>query len=90
MEGNNNNGTYGKIVKFLVYTMFAATIAGILFLLGKYVLGYFVPFIIAFIIAVMNAIGIKTRQRKLVEEGCDGRCDGCASVCVKSKGGADK
>ncbi len=46
--------------------------------------------VIAFIIAVMNAIGIKTRQRKLVEEGCDGRCDGCASVCVKSKGGADK
>ena len=37
--------------------------------------------IIAFIIAVMNAIGIKTRQRKLVESGCDGNCALCSEVC---------
>ena len=46
--------------------------------------------IIAFIIAVMNAIGIKTRQRKLVEQGCDGRCGACASPCAKAEGGNDK
>ena len=40
--------------------------------------------VIAFIIAVMNAIGIKTRQRKLVESGCDGVCANCASACDKS------
>ena len=39
--------------------------------------------IIAFIIAVMNAIGIKTRQRKLVESGCDGVCARCTSACEK-------
>ena len=36
--------------------------------------------IFALIIAVMNAIGIKTRQRKLVEGGCDGNCALCASA----------
>ena len=45
--------------------------------------------VIAFIIAVMNALGIKTRQRKLVD-GCDGRCASCASVCDKVKGGDAK
>ena len=40
--------------------------------------------VIAFIIAVMNAIGIKTRQRKLVESGCDGVCANCTSACDKS------
>ena len=40
--------------------------------------------VIAFIIAVMNAIGIKTRQRKLVESGCDGMCAKCAAACEKS------
>ena len=39
--------------------------------------------IFALIIAVMNAIGIKTRQRQLVESGCDGNCALCASVCEK-------
>ena len=39
--------------------------------------------VIAFIIAVMNAIGIKTRQRKLVESGCDGVCARCTSACEK-------
>ena len=29
----------------------------------------------------MNAIGIKTRQRKLVESGCDGNCAACGAVC---------
>ena len=43
--------------------------------------------VIAFIIAVMNAIGIKTRQRKLVESGCDGVCANCASRCEKAEGG---
>ena len=40
--------------------------------------------VIAFIIAVMNAIGIKTRQRKLVETGCDGMCANCSAACEKS------
>ena len=46
--------------------------------------------VLAFIIAIMNAIGIKTRQRQLVEQPCDGRCAGCTSVCSKPEGGADK
>ncbi|MBQ3425354.1 MAG: electron transport complex subunit E, partial [Clostridia bacterium] len=36
--------------------------------------------VIAFIIAVMNASGIKTRQRKLVEQGCDGVCANCTAA----------
>ncbi len=40
--------------------------------------------VIALIIAVMNAIGIKTRQRKLVESGCDGVCANCTAACDKS------
>ena len=39
--------------------------------------------VIAFIIAVMNAIGIHTRQRQLVES-CDGNCALCATVCDKA------
>ena len=40
--------------------------------------------VIALIIAVMNAIGIKSRQRKLVEQdGCNGMCAGCAMNCDK-------
>ena len=39
--------------------------------------------VIAFIIAVMNASGIKTRQRKLVEQGCDGVCANCTAACDK-------
>ena len=55
--------------------------------------------VFALIIAVMNAIGIKTRQRKLVESGCDGNCSLCQAVCetreagpaakAEEKGGAD-
>ena len=41
--------------------------------------------VIAFIIAVMNAIGIKTRQRKLVESGCDGCCAACSAGCEKKE-----
>ena len=37
--------------------------------------------VLALIIAVMNAIGIKTRQRKLVESGCDGVCANCSAQC---------
>ena len=37
--------------------------------------------VFALIIAVMNAIGIKTRQRQLVEGGCDGNCALCATAC---------
>lgn len=40
--------------------------------------------VIAFMIAVMNAIGIKTRQRKLVQSGCDGMCAKCTSACDKT------
>ncbi|MBO4886202.1 MAG: electron transport complex subunit E [Clostridia bacterium] len=41
--------------------------------------------VLALIIAVMNAVGIKSRQRKLVESGCDGRCAGCAMACDKKE-----
>ena len=37
--------------------------------------------ILALIITVQNAIGIKTRQRKLVESGCDGVCANCSAAC---------
>ena len=43
--------------------------------------------IIALIITVMNAVGIKSRQKKLVENGCDGCCCICASRCEKTEGG---
>ena len=46
--------------------------------------------VIAFIIAIMNAIGIKTRQRKLVESDCDGNCALCAQVCDKKEEAKDK
>ena len=39
--------------------------------------------VIAFIIVIQNALGIKTRQRQLVEEGCDGRCGACTAACGK-------
>ena len=43
--------------------------------------------VIALFIAIMNAIGIKTRQRKLVEQGCDGACARCASAASCDKAG---
>ena len=41
--------------------------------------------VIALFIIIMNAIGIKTRQRQLVESGCDGCCANCASQCEAPK-----
>ena len=41
--------------------------------------------VFALIIAVMNAIGIKTRQRQLVESGCDGNCAACVTACEERK-----
>ena len=41
--------------------------------------------VIALFIVVMNAIGIKTRQRKLVDGGCDGCCASCAAPCDTPK-----
>ena len=42
--------------------------------------------VIALFIIVMNAIGIKTRQRQLVEsDGCDGCCATCAMRCEDAK-----
>ena len=33
------------------------------------------------VIAIMNAIGIKTRKKKLVDGGCDGCCAACSKAC---------
>ena len=42
--------------------------------------------VIAVFIIIMNAIGIKTRQRELVEnDGCDGCCATCAMRCEEAK-----
>ena len=41
--------------------------------------------VIALFIIIMNAIGIKTRQRQLVENGCDGCCAGCTANCETGK-----
>ncbi|MBQ6030569.1 MAG: electron transport complex subunit E [Oscillospiraceae bacterium] len=41
--------------------------------------------VIALFIGIMNAIGIKTRQRELVESGCDGCCATCAAACQKKE-----
>lgn len=42
--------------------------------------------VIALFIAIMNAIGIKTRQKQLVENtGCDGCCANCAMPCEKAE-----
>ena len=41
--------------------------------------------VIALFIIIMNAIGIKTRQRQLVESACDGCCANCASKCDTPK-----
>ena len=38
--------------------------------------------VIALFIVIMNAIGIKTRQRQLVENGCNGCCSGCTAKCT--------
>ena len=42
--------------------------------------------VIALFIAIMNAIGIKTRQKQLVEnDGCSGNCAACAMSCDDRK-----
>ena len=42
--------------------------------------------VIALFIAIMNAIGIKTRQKQLVEnDGCSGNCATCAMSCDDRK-----
>ena len=41
--------------------------------------------VIALFIAIMNAVGIKTRQRKLVDGGCDGCCAACSMDCEKKE-----
>ena len=41
--------------------------------------------VIALFVVIMNAIGIKTRQRKLVESGCDGCCGACSAACDKKE-----
>jgi len=47
--------------------------------------------IFAVIIMIMNAIGIKTRQRKLVEQdGCDGLCANCTLDCDDPKADVKK
>ena len=38
--------------------------------------------VFALIIIVQNALGIKTRQRELVEEGCTGQCATCKLSCA--------
>ena len=38
--------------------------------------------VLALIIAVMNALNIRTRQKKLVEEGCSGQCAACGRDCA--------
>jgi len=40
--------------------------------------------VLAVVVAIMNAIGIKTRANKLTE-GCDGCCASCASGCDSAK-----
>ena len=41
--------------------------------------------VIALFVIILNAIGIKTRQRKLVESGCDGCCANCETGCEKKE-----
>ena len=61
----------------------------------EYAIGIFIQppgafLIIALFIIVMNAIGIKTRQRKLVENECDGQCGLCARSCEVREGAKEK
>ena len=40
--------------------------------------------VLAFVVAAMNAYGIKTRANKVVE-GCDGCCASCSKTCADEK-----
>ena len=57
----------------------------------EYAVGIFIQppgafLVIALFIIIMNAIGIKTRQRQLVEnDGCDGCCATCVTRCENAK-----
>ena len=57
----------------------------------EYAVGIFIQppgafLVIALFIMIMNAIGIKTRQRQLVEnDGCDGCCATCMTRCENAK-----
>ena len=46
--------------------------------------------VIALFVIILNAIGIKTRQRKLVESGCDGCCANCEMGCEKKEDAVKK
>ena len=46
--------------------------------------------VIALIIAIQNAIGIKTRQGALVGDGCTGLCANCTAQCGHGEGGCGK
>ena len=69
----------------------AGTVFGFTVVPKEYAIGIFIQppgafLIIALFIIIMNAIGIKTRQRKLVEsDGCDGCCTTCAMKCEDAK-----
>ena len=41
--------------------------------------------VLAVLIAIMNAVGIKNRANKMTE-GCDGCCASCSSACDKKEG----
>ena len=40
--------------------------------------------VLAFLVAIMNAVGMKTRANKVVE-GCDGYCAACSQSCTDKK-----
>ena len=69
----------------------AGTAFGLTVFPKEYAVGIFIQppgafLVIALFIIIMNAIGIKTRQRKLVEsDGCDGCCGTCAMRCEDAK-----
>ena len=49
----------------------------------KYVIPFFL--VLAVLVAIMNAVGIKNRANKMTE-GCDGCCASCSSACDKKEG----
>ena len=69
----------------------AGTVFGLRVFPQEYAVGVLIQppgafMVIALFIIIMNAIGIKTRQRELVESsGCDGCCAKCAMRCEEAK-----
>ena len=69
----------------------AGTVFGLTVFPPKYAVGIMIQppgafLVIALFIIIMNAIGIKTRQRELVNsDGCDGCCATCAMRCEEAK-----